>query len=431
MVKYILGGWREPKLFGSRRTLLAENDYLNMPEQALSHLKVLELCNFVCGPYCTKLLADLGAEVIKIETPAMGDEARRRGPFLNDIPGSEKSGLFLYLNTNKLGITLDIETSTGRNILKELIKQSDILVEDNPPKEMEELGLTYAELKKINPHLVMTSITPFGQIGPYRNYKAFELNAVHAGGEGYMMPIESTFPTREPVKGGGLVGDCMCGLSASLATLAASYNMKAAGMGQHVDVSKQDVLMTMVGLEVAMFTYSGMVRTRHKRKAMLATPKECQDGYIVMSAFGDRDWQVFARFIGKDSWAEEERLNTSMKRWENSDEIDQYVETWAKKHRKDDLFHQLQANALAGAPVNTSEDLVKSPQLKSRGFFVEIDHPKAGKLNYPSLSYNLSETPCNAWRAAPLLGQHNEFVYCGRLGYDKQALVKMLEAGVI
>ena len=431
MVKYILGGWREPKYFGSRRTLLAENDYLNMPEQALSHLKVLELCNFVCGPYCTKLLADLGAEVIKIETPAMGDEARRRGPFLNDIPNSEKSGLFLYLNTNKLGITLDIETSTGRNILKELIKQSDILVEDNPPKEMEELGLTYAELKKINPHLVMTSITPFGQIGPYRNYKAFELNAVHAGGEGYMMPIESTFPTREPVKGGGLVGDCMCGLSASLATLAASYNMKAAGMGQHVDVSKQDVLMTMVGLEVAMFTYSGMVRTRHKRKAMLATPKECQDGYIVMSAFGDRDWQVFARFIGKDSWAEEERLNTSMKRWENSDEIDQYVETWAKKHRKDDLFHQLQANALAGATVNTSEDLVKSPQLKSRGFFVEIDHPKAGKLNYPSLSYNLSGTPCNAWRAAPLLGQHNEFVYCGRLGYDKQALVKMLEAGVI
>jgi len=402
-----------------------------MPEQALSHLKVLELCNLVSGSYGTKLLADLGAEVIKVEPPSVGDEARRRGPFLNDIPDSEKSGLFLYLNTNKLGITLDIETSIGQNILKELIKQADIFVEDNPPQKMEELGLTYAELKNINPHLVMTSITPFGQSGPYRNYKAFELNAVHAGGEGYMMPIESTFPNREPVKGGGLVGDCMCGLSASLATLAASYDMNATGIGQHVDVSKQDVLMTMVGLEVAMFTYSGTVRTRHKRKAMLATPKECQDGYIMMSVFGDRDWQVFARFIGKDSWAEEERLNTSMKRWENSDEIDQYVETWAKQHKKYDLFHQLQANALAGAPVNTSEDLVRSPQLKSRGFFVEIDHPKAGKLNYPSVSYNLSRTPCNTWRAAPLLGQHNEFVYSRRLGYDKQALVRMSEAGVI
>jgi len=402
-----------------------------MPEQALSHLKVLELCNLVSGSYCTKLLADLGAEVIKVEPPGIGDGSRRRGPFLNDIPHTERSGLFLYLNTNKLGITLDVKTRTGQSILKELIKQADIFVEDNLPETTAELGLTYAELKKINPHLVMTSITPFGQIGPYRNYKAFELNSVHAGGEGYMMPIESTFPTREPVKGGGLVGDCMCGLSASLATLAASYDMKATGMGQHVDVSKQDVLMTMVGLEVAMFTYSGIVRTRHKRKAMLATPKECQDGYIMMSAFGDRDWQVFARFIGKDSWAEEERLNTSMKRWENSDEIDQYVETWAKKHKKDDLFHQLQANALAGAPVNTSEDLVKSPQLESRGFFVEIDHPKAGKLNYPSVSYNLSRTPCNTWRAAPLLGQHNEFVYCERLGYDKQALVKMSEAGVI
>jgi len=114
-----------------------------MSEQALSHLKVLELCNFVCGPYCTKLLADLGAEVIKVEPPGVGDESRRRGPFLNDIPHPERSGLFLYLNTNKSGITLDIKTSKGRGILRELIKQTDILVEDNPPKVTKELGLTY------------------------------------------------------------------------------------------------------------------------------------------------------------------------------------------------------------------------------------------------------------------------------------------------
>ena len=402
-----------------------------MPDQALSHLKVLELCNFVCGPYCTKLLADLGAEVIKIEPPAIGDEARRRSPFPNDLPNHEASGLLLYLNTNKLGITLDLNSTTGQSIFRELVKQTDILIEDNPPKIMTEMGLTYTELNKLNPRLVMTSITPFGQTGPYRDYKAYELNSFHAGGEGYMMPIESIYPTREPVKGGGLVGDCMCALSASLATLAAAYRLSETSEGQHVDVSKQEVLMTMVGLEVAMYTYSKTVRTRHKRKAMLSTPKECRDGYIMISAFGDRDWQTFARFIGKDSWAEEERFSTPMKRWENSDEIDQYVEEWAKRQKNQELFHRLEANALAASPVNTSEDLLNSPQLESRGFFVEIDHPKAGKLKYPSVSYHLSSTPCNTWCPAPLLGQHNELVYCGRLGYSKQDLTKLAEAGDI
>ncbi|HUV51554.1 MAG TPA: CoA transferase [Dehalococcoidia bacterium] len=402
-----------------------------MPEQALRHLKVIELCNLVSGPYCTKLLADLGAEVIKIEPPGTGDLARRRGPFLKDTPHPERSGLFLYLNTSKLGITLDIKTPTGQSIFKELIEQTDIFVEDNPPAVMDELGLTYDELKKINPRLVMTSITPFGQTGPYRDYKGHELNVFHSGGEGYMMPIESTYPFREPLKGGGLVGDCVCALSASLATLAAAYSMFATGKGQHVDVSKQDVLMTMVGLEVAMYTYSGTVRTRHKRKAMLAAPKECQDGYIMMSAFGDRDWQVFSRFIGKDSWAKEDRFSTPMKRWENSDEIDQYVEEWTRQYKLDDLFHRLQAKTLAAAPVNTSKDIVNSPQLQVRGFFAAVEHPKAGKLKYPTASYKFSESPFAFNRPAPLLSQHNEEVYCGRLGYSKEELAKLAEVGII
>src|SRR4030042_2887511 len=401
-----------------------------MSKRALAHLKVVELCGLVSGPYCTKLLADLGAEVIKIEPPP-GDKARRRGPFLKNTPHPELSGLFLHLNTSKLGVTLDVGTETGRTILRELVKQAHVFVEDNPPAVMQELGLGYEHLEAVNPRLVMTSITPFGQTGPYRDYRAYELNSFHAGGEGYMMPIESIYPTREPVKGGGLVGDCMCALSASLATLAAAYRLGETSEGQHVDVSKQEVLMTMVGLEVAMYTYSKTVRTRHKRKAMLATPKECRDGYIMISAFGDRDWQTFARFIGKDSWAEEERFSTPMKRWENSDEIDQYVEEWAKRQNNQELFHILEANALAASPVNTSEDLLKSPQLESRGFFVEIGHSKAGKLKYPSVSYHLSRTPCNTWRPAPLLAQHNELVYCGRLGYSKQDLTKLAEAGDI
>jgi len=403
-----------------------------MPDKALGHLRVLELCRLVCGPYCTKLLADLGAEVIKVEPPGSGDEARRRGPYLKDAPDAELSGLFLYLNTNKLGITLDVGTSTGRKVLRELIAQADVFVEDNPPAFMEELGLTYNEVRAINPRLVMTSITPFGRTGPYRDYRAHELNVYHAGGEGYMMPIESPYPDREPVKGGGLVGDCMCGLSAALATLAAVYRARATGQGQQVDVSRQDVLMTMVGLEVAMYAYSGMVRTRHHRKTLMAVPLECRDGgYIMVSAFADRDWQNMARFMGRAAWAEDERFSNIVGRWVHAEELMPAVEEWAAGYEKEDLFHRLQALSIAAAPVNTPEDVVKSPQMQARGFLTEMDHARAGRLKYPAPSYRFSQTPCSTDRGAPLLGQHNELVYCEKLGYSRDDLVGMAEAGVI
>jgi len=402
-----------------------------MPEQGLSHLKVLELCNLVSGPYCTKLLADLGAEVIKIEPPGVGDEARRRGPFLEDIPHQERSGLYLYLNTNKLGITLDVRTSTGRSILRELIEQTDIFVQDNTPLVMKELGLTYEDLKESNPRLVMTSITPFGQTGPYRDYKAYELNSFHAGGEGYLLPMQSPDLNREPVKGGGLVGDCICGLSASLATLAAAYRMVATGVGQHIDVSKQDVMMTMVGLDIAMFANNKIRRDRFRRTILMPTPMKCQDGYIMVSVLNDREWGDLVEFMGNPSWANDERFGTWLERHLYGDEINPRVGEWLQQYRKEESFHQLQAEAIAASPVNTAEEVVMSPQLEHRGFFAEIDHPKAGKLKYPTASYKFSRTPWRAERAAPLLGQHNEFIYCGRLGYDKEDLVRMKASGII
>jgi len=402
-----------------------------MSEKGLGHLKILELCNLVAGPYSTKLLADLGAEVIKIEPPGAGDDARRRGPFLQDNPHPELSGLFLYLNTNKLGVTLDVTTNTGKNILIDLIKQTDIFVEDRPPAMMDEMGLTYRELRKLNPGLVMTSITPFGQTGPYRDYKAYELNSYHAGGEGYLLPTQSPDLSREPVKGGSLAGDCVCGLSAAIATLAAAYRMGATGLGQHIDVSKQDVLMTMALLEVAMFANMGIVRNRIERPLLMPTPMECQDGYIMVSALTDREWGSVVEFMGNPAWAEDERFSQWLSRHLSGDEINPPVREFVKQYKKEELFHQLQNKAIAAAPVNTAEDLVKSPQTEARGFFAEIDHPKAGKLKYPTAPYKFSRTPWKAERAAPLIGEHNEFVYCDRLGYDKRDLVAMKEAGII
>ena len=159
-----------------------------MAVKALNGVKVLEYSQMVAGPYCAKLLADLGAEVIKIEQPVVGDEARKRGPFRDDVPHPERSGLFLYLNTNKQGITLDVGKDTGKQIFKELVRQSDILIEDTQPGTMSKEGIDYASLSSINPKLVVTSITPFGQNGPYRSYKTYPLNTFHSGGEGYLTP---------------------------------------------------------------------------------------------------------------------------------------------------------------------------------------------------------------------------------------------------
>jgi crotonobetainyl-CoA:carnitine CoA-transferase CaiB-like acyl-CoA transferase len=402
-----------------------------MTKQALSHLKVLELCNMVAGPYCGKLLADLGAEVIKVEPPNGGDDARRRGPFLEDKPHPERSGLFLYLNTNKLGVTLDMRTPTGRRILRQLSEKADILIEDNPPSFMNSLGLGYDDLKKLNHQLVMTSLTPFGQTGPYRDYKAHRLNSFHAGGEGYLVPIQSPDLTREPLMSGCIQADCVCGLGAALATLAGYYHMRASGSGQHVDMSKQDMLMTMALLEIALFANTGAVRSRIKRPLLMPIPMKCRDGYIHISALTDREWNDIVEFMGNPEWAKDERYALWLRRHLLGDEITPRIQSFMEQFDKQDLFHKLQSKALAAAPVNTAEDLVKSEQMEARGFFSDIEHPEIGSLKYPTAGYKLSETPWQARRAAPLLGEHNELVYCDRLGYTKDDLVKLRESGCI
>ena len=402
-----------------------------MSDRALTHLKVVELCDSIAGAYCAKLLADLGAEVIKVERPGAGDDARKRGPFPDDKPHPEKSGLFLYLNTHKLGVTLDVQTGTGGVILRRLVEQADVFVEDNPPAVVRRFGLTYEKLKEANPRLVMTSITSFGQTGPYRDYKAYALNSFHGGGEGYLLPIQSPDLSRPPVKSGGLQADCVCGLSAAIATLAATYRREAVGLGQHIDVSRQDVLMTMVLLEIAMYANVGYVRTRLKRPLLTPLPMKCQDGYIMMSALTDREWNDLLKFMGNPAWSKDERFSIWLNRHFLGDEITPRIEEFVARRSRDELFHQLQADALAAAPANNAEDLVGSAQVEARGFFQEVDHPKAGRLKHPGVPYKFSRSPFRAERAAPLLGQHNELVYCERLGYAREDLVKLRESGAI
>jgi crotonobetainyl-CoA:carnitine CoA-transferase CaiB-like acyl-CoA transferase len=398
----------------------------------LNHIKVVDLSSFVAGPFCAKLFSDFGAEVIKVEQPRVGDEARRRGPFLNDTPNPELSGTFLYLNTNKLGVTLDLETAAGRDIFKKLIADADILIEDKQPGEMKRLGLDYETLKKINPSLIMTSITPFGQEGPYRDYKSYHLNTYHASGQGYLLPMNSPNLEREPVRGPGFIGEYDGAMSAAIAILAALYWRDGGGTGQYIDISKQHAMMHLEKSQLRRYSDNGKNPDRTGMGRLLETILQGKDGnYILIVLSSEIQWRGIYEAMGRPEWGQEYPFNTQAGRQEFFFELLNLLQEWANNYTAEEIFHLIQENKSACAPTYTAEQFFNSPQTQARQFLLEIEHPVAGKLQYPGWPYQFSNVSWRTTQPAPLLGQHNEAVFCERLGYSKQELVKLKEAGVI
>lgn len=396
----------------------------------LSGLKVVEYCEFVSGPFCTKMLADLGAEVIKIERPE-GDEARRRGPYLHDDPNPELSGLFLYHNTNKKGVTLNLESEKGREIFKELIKEADVLVEDTRPGTMEGYGLAYSVLKELNPSLIMASITPFGQTGPYRDYKSYYLNTYHASGAGYVLPAASPNADREPIKGGGYVGESDIGVYAATGIMGAVYWRECGGTGQYIDISRQEALMCLERMNIVRYYMIGKSPSRVGVNRVRDTLVQCKDGgYIIIVLYPEKQWQGIMEALGYPEWSKEEIFSTQKLRDTHFDEVKKHLREEALKYDTEELFFKIQKAGTACAPICSAEQVYNSPQTKAREFFEEIDHPAAGKLMYPGLPYKLSTMTPKDNFGAPLLGQDNEEIY-GALGYAKEDIVRLKEAGVI
>ena len=397
-------------------------------EQALSGVKVVDLTHYIAGPYCTKLLADFGAEVVKVERPGVGDGARRLGPFPGDEPHPEKSGLFLYLNTSKLGITLDLKTRRGVSILKELVREADILVESFSPRVMPSLGLDYTTLEKVNPRLVMTSISSFGQAGPYRDYAATEIVADAMGG--WMSIIGE--PARQPLKPGGSQAQFVAGLMAAVATMTAFHAQQVTGVGQHVDVSVMDaVLYIQMNITQVWAYYRRLV----KRAGNIVQPPPgsvlpCRDGYIGVIAVTNSQWHALADWMGMPELKTDPRFRTRLDRMENLDELNAVLISWTLQHDAAELFEEAQRRRIPFAIPATSEMLLASPHLRERGYFVEVEHPVAGRLTYPGAQFRLDDLP-HRLGPAPTLGQHNEEVLCRRLGYSREDLVTLSEEGVI
>jgi CoA:oxalate CoA-transferase len=403
-----------------------------MPGGALAGFRVVECGDMVSASYAAKLIADMGAEVIKVEHPRGGDSARQRGPFPGKIPHPEKSGLFLYLNTNKRGVTLNLETPRGQDIFQRLVGQADLFIHNVHPTRMAMLGLDYERLASKNKELVMTSITPFGLTGPHKDYQAYDLNSWSAGGLTYLNGGGPGTEDLPPLKVFGQQSGFQAGIHAAVASLGALFARLRDGVGQHVDFSTQECLMAISEFAGIMPAYAKQVVVRFTgNKAIRPLDiMECKDGWIYICCVEEHQWKGFVDIMGNPEWADESLFATRLDRAENWDALELFMAPWVKEQTVEELYHKAQARRIPFAPVSTMGDLFNSEHLKARGFFAEITHPVAGTFPYPTTPAQLSTTPWTLRRPAPCLGQHNAEVY-SELGIDQKELEQLKREGVI
>ncbi len=395
-------------------------------------LKVVEVGEMASAPYAGKLLADLGAEVIKIERPGQGDSARRRGPFPNNQPNPEKSGLFLYLNTNKLGVTLDIFQPQGMELLEKLAADADVLIHNVSPPDMDRAGLSFERMRKNNPRLVMTSITPYGLTGPYRDRAAAELTLWSQGGLTYLNGAGPDTREISPLKVFGQQSGYQGGIHAAVATTGALMAQLRDGEGQHIDVSVYEVCASMLELTYVYWPYGKRVASRLGSKPVQPLEAlECKDGIIYLCCVEDHQWEAFVEVMGHPAWTDEPLFKGRGRRTANWDAARLFVQEWLQDQTVQDLYHKAQAKRIPFAPVSTMGDLLSSDHLKARGFFAEFSHPVAGTLKYPGALFKMSRTPWEIRRPAPTLGQHNHEVFANRLKLSEAQLAQLQEKGVI
>ncbi len=398
-----------------------------MTERALGHLRVIDLTHHVAGPYCTKLLAGFGAEVIKVERPGSGDPLRGMGPFYQGVEGPERSIPFLWLNTGKKSITLDLKSDRGREILCRLVRDADVLVENFSPRVLPALGLAWQRLQEINPSLVMASISNYGQDGPYRDYKGDEISLYAMSG----LMNETGDPGREPLRAGPALAQYSAGMCAYSAILAALHRRQQTGKGEHLDISIQEASLVNIEMGLVESLQLGTVRRRtgDQHSMMPWQHYECADGEVAVISGPIRHWRKAKKIFDEPRLFQDKYDHCLVRRFLR-DEYEEILRPCVKKFRKKELFHAGQEQGLAFAYLATLEEAVELPQHRARGFFQEVDHPVVGRHAYCGAPFRMSATP---WRQerAPLLAEHNAEVYGRLLGFSDGEIQAMEEEGIL
>ena len=386
----------------------------------LAGLNVLELGESISAPYCGKLLADMGAQVVKIERPGAGDQAREYGPFLNEQPHPERSGLFLYLNSGKRSVTLDWHTADGCALLKRLLQDADVLVVDTQPGALERLGLALDHLQAASPRLVVASITDFGDSGPYSSWTSTPLVNLALGGFLYLSGDEG----REPLMLPGFQADYLAGLHGYLGVTMALWSRSETGEGQHVEVSAIESLASLHQFTTVMQTYGGVVRMRHGNRwesngdysRYPITLLPCADGYISFAVSTETQWEMLCAMIERPDLLERPEFATFPDRRRRADEIDEILTQWLENKTRAEVFSLAAGTwSVPAAPLSDLADVLNDGQYSERGLWATIDHPVAGQLTHPTVPFVMSETSPYFGRA-PMLGEHNAEILGSRLG---------------
>ena len=396
--------------------------------------RVLDLTG-ASGVFCAKLLADYGADVVKVEPPG-GDYGRSRGPFPQDEPNPERSLYFLFYNTNKRSVTLNLESELGRSIFKRLVAAADVVVESFPVGYLKGLGLDYDSLQEANHGLVMASITPFGQSGPWKDFKSSDLIALAASG--YMQITGD--PDGPPVRQGNEQSHFPGAQYAAATILAALYYRDAlSGTGQYIDVSLQEALITYYTDAHPALLWMQLEEnvTRVGTSSTLVIPLgayPCQDGWISAGVITPREWENLSQWIyevtGNEEILNEKYRGGNQERAPYNDVLTAMFIDFTTRFTAEELFHEGQKRNLVFIPVNDVADLLRDPQLEASHLWTELDHPDVGRFKYPLGIFN-SEEVSPAGVAAPQLGQHNQAIYCGELGFEKEDLTFLRASGVI
>ena len=389
-------------------------------QPVLKGIRILDFSWVLAGPYATRMLADFGAELLKVQ------------PLMPEAEDKFSRGYYNTWNRNKLGITLNLSKPQGVALAKRLVAISDAVVENFTPRVMANLGLDYDSLKKINPDLIMLSMSTMGGSGPWRDYAGFGPTIQAFSGITYL----TSFPGKPPLGLGTSYADHIAGLLACLALLGAVEYRRRTGQGQYIDVSQVEAMASLLGDAVLGYTVDGKEVEPVGNSSTEAAPHgvyRCKgdDRWCALAVFTDEEWLGFKRALGNPPWAEDKRFTTLASRLENKSELDRLVEDWTREHTAEEAMASLQRQGVAAGVVQSAADLAKDPQLKHRGFFIELDHPELGKTISDAAPIRLSDTPARYTRAAQVLGQDNDYVYGELLGLSPGELAELKKQGII
>ncbi|EAX47711.1 Formyl-CoA transferase [Thermosinus carboxydivorans Nor1] len=389
--------------------------------KALQGIRVLDLTRVLAGPYCTMMLADYGADVIKIEPPEVGDDSRAFGPFVG-----KESAYFMSLNRNKRSIALNFKRQEERDLFKEMVKHADVVVENYRPGTMEKFGLGYDQLKEINPKLIYAACSGFGHTGPYRDKPAYDIIVQAMGGIMSITGPENGDPTRV----GASVGDIIAGMFTAYGIMMALFHRERTGEGQKIDVGMLDCQVAILENAIARYVTSGVVPGPLGNRHPSITPFSsftAKDGYIIVGAGNDRLWERLCNILGRPDLIKDERFDTNARRTANAKELTTILNEIFKEKTIAEWLTALEEAGLPCAPINTIDKIVNDPHIQAREMIVEVEHPVAGKLKMPGVPIKMSATPGSVEFPAPLLGQHTYEIIREVLGWDDSKISQFFD----